>query len=74
MGLGAIHRYIYYICDAYIAYSLYSFKYVCRSFGLEAIAAVRRENGLDEHFKMPMPCTVDAIHKACGTSAQHFEC
>ena len=30
----------------------------------KAIAAVRRENGLDEHFKMPMPCTVDAIHKA----------
>ena len=30
----------------------------------KAIASVRRENGLSEHFQMPMPCTVDAIQKA----------
>ena len=29
----------------------------------KAIASVRRENGLSEHFQMPMPCTVDAIQK-----------
>lgn len=31
----------------------------------QAIASVRKENGLPEHFQMPMPCTVDAIQKAC---------
>ena len=30
----------------------------------EAIASVRRDIGLSEHFQMPMPCTVDAIQKA----------
>lgn len=30
----------------------------------EAIASVRRDIGLSDHFQMPMPCTVDAIQKA----------
>ena len=30
----------------------------------EAIASVRHDIGLSEHFQMPMPCTVDAIQKA----------
>lgn len=40
----------------------------------KAIASVRKENGLPEHFQMPMPCTVDAIQKACGVEAKHFQC
>lgn len=32
----------------------------------KAIASVRRENGLSEHFQMPMPCTVDAIQKVAN--------
>lgn len=40
----------------------------------KAIASVRREHGLSEHFQMPMPCTVDAIQKACGVDASHFKC
>ncbi|CAE7229808.1 Aox4 [Symbiodinium natans] len=30
----------------------------------KAIASARKDAGLSEHFKLPMPCTLDAIHQA----------
>lgn len=40
----------------------------------KAIASARKDAGLSEHFKLPMPCTLDAIHQACGVTSSQFKC
>ncbi|CAE7536160.1 XDH, partial [Symbiodinium sp. CCMP2456] len=36
----------------------------------KAIASARTDAGLSQHFKLPMPCTLDAIHQAGRATAQ----